>query len=43
MRCIGSRVKDAELWILMWEDLHPEGMLVEVAHDKAHRSKKEMQ
>ena len=43
MRCIGRRAKDADLWILIWEELHrehQEGILVEV---EAHRSKKEMQ
>ena len=34
------------LWILIWEELHrlhQEGILVEVEHVKAHRTKKEMQ
>ena len=46
MRCIGPRAKDADLWILMWEDfhrVHQEGVWVEVEHVKAHRSNKEMQ
>ena len=46
MRCIGPRAKDADLWILIWEELHrvhQEGILVEVEHVKEHRSKKEMQ
>ena len=45
MRCIGPRAKDADLWILTWEELHrvhQEGILVEVEHVKAHRSKDEM-
>ena len=35
---------DADLWIKMWEELHElvkRGILVEVAHVKAHRTKKE--
>ena len=46
MRCIGPRAKDADSWILIWEELHrvhQEGTLVEVEHVKAHHSKKEMQ
>ena len=46
MRCIGSRAKDADLWIIIWEELHrvhPEGTRVEAQHFNAHRSKKEMQ
>ena len=45
MRCIGPRAKDADLWILIWEDfhrVHQEGVWVEVEHVKAHRSNKEM-
>ena len=45
MRCIGPRSRDADLWILICEELrrvHQEGILVEVEHAKAHRSKKEM-
>ena len=45
-RCIGPGTKDADLWILIREELHsvrPEGILVEVEHVKAHRTKKEMQ
>ena len=45
-RCIGPRAKDADLWILTWEELHrihQEGILVEVEHVKAHRSTKGMQ
>ena len=33
MRCIGPRAKDADLWILIWEELHrvhQEGILVGV-------------
>ena len=32
MRCIGPRAKDADLWIMVWEELHrahQEGTLVE--------------
>ena len=46
MGCSGPGAKDADLWILIWEELHgvrQEGILVEVEHVKAHRSKKEMQ
>ena len=46
MKCIGPRAKDADVWIMIWEELHrvhQEGVLVEVEHVKAHRSKKEMQ
>ena len=45
-RCIGPRTKDADLWILIWEEMHrchQEGRLVEVEHAKAHRSKTEIQ
>ena len=37
MRCIGPRAKDAELLIMIWEELHgvhQEGTLAEVAHVK---------
>ena len=37
--------KDADLWILLWEELHrahQEGKLVEVEHVKAHRTKKKI-
>ena len=40
------RAKDADLWILIWEELHRvhrEGILVEVEHVKAHRTWKEIQ
>ena len=46
MRSSTSRTKDADLWILIWEELHrvhQEGILVEVEHVSAHRTKKEMQ
>ena len=46
MRYIGPRAKDADLWILIWEELHKlhqESILVEVQHVNAQRSKKEMQ
>ena len=38
------RAGDADLWIKIWEELHElvkRGILVEVAHVKAHRTKKE--
>ena len=42
-----SRAKDADLWIIIWEELHRvhhKGILVEVVkHVKARRSKKEIQ
>ena len=46
MKCIGPRAKDANLWILIWEEshrVHQEGILLEVEHLKVHRSKKEKQ
>ena len=46
MRCIGPTAKDADLWILIWEELHrvhQEGILVEVEHVEAHSSQKEKQ
>ena len=46
MQCIGPIAKGADLWILIWEELHrvhQEGIPVEVEHVKAHRSKEEMQ
>ena len=46
MRCIGPRAKGADLWILIFGEVHrfhQEGILVEVEHVKAHRTKKEMQ
>ena len=42
--CIKPRAGDAHLWIKFWEELHElvkRGILVEVAHVKAHRTKKE--
>ena len=46
MRCIGPKAKDADLWILTWEELHrvhQEGILAEVKLVKAHRSKTQTQ
>ena len=46
MKCIGPKAEDADLWILIWEELHrvhQEGILVEVDHVKADRTKKDMQ
>ena len=46
MRCFGPRAKDADLWILIWGELHgfdQESILVEVDRVKAHRTKKDMQ
>ena len=46
MKCIGPTAKDADLWILISEELNrvpKEGILVEVEHVKAHRCKKEKQ
>ena len=45
MQCIGPHAKDVGLWILIWEEVrrgHHEGML-EVAHVKAHSSKKNVE
>ena len=42
--CIRPRAGDADLWIKIWEESHElvkRGILVEVAHVKAHRTKKE--
>ena len=42
--CIKPRAVDADLWIKSWEELHElvkRGVLVEVEHVKAHRTKKE--
>ena len=43
--CLKPRARDADLWIKLWEELHgvwqKKGILVEVAHVKAHRTKKE--
>ena len=41
--CIKPSAGDADLWIKIWEELHElvkRGILVEVAHVKAHRTKK---
>ena len=46
MKCIGPRAKDADLWIFNWEEvrrIRQEGVLQEVEHVKAHRSKKEVE
>ena len=46
MKCIGPKAEDADLWIWIWEEvrrIHQEGVLLEVEHVKAHRSKKEVQ
>ena len=46
MICTGPKTKDADLWIMIWEEVHRihlEGCLLEVEHIKAHRSEKEMQ
>ena len=46
MKGLGSRAKDADLWILICEELHrvhQEGILLVVEHVKAHRSTKEKQ
>ena len=43
MKCIGPGAKDADLWILTWEELlraSQEGILVDVEHVRAHRSKR---
>ena len=45
MKCIGSKEKVVDLWILIWEEvrrIHQEGVRLEVEHVKAHRSKKEV-
>ena len=41
--CIKPRAEDADLWTKIWEELHGRGgrgILVEVEHVKAHRTKK---
>ena len=45
IKCIGPKSKDADLWLLIWEvhKIHQEGILLEVEHVKAHRTKKEKQ
>ena len=45
-RWIGPLAKNADLWILTWEEIHrvhQDGILVEVELVKAHRSKREKQ
>ena len=42
-KCIKPRAGDADLWIQFWEELDglaERGILVEVEHVKAHRTKK---
>ena len=42
--CIKPRAGDADLWIKIWEELHEllkRGILVEMEHVRAHRTKKE--
>ena len=42
--CIKPRTGDADLWVKIWEEIHElveRGILVEMAHVKAHRTKKE--
>ena len=42
--CIKPRAGDADLWMKIWQELHElveSGILVEVAHVKANRTKKE--
>ena len=44
MKGMGPKAKDADLWTWIWEEvrsLHQEGILSEVEHVKAYRSKKE--
>ena len=44
--CIGPKAEDADLWIFNWEEvrrIHQEGILLEVEHVKAQRSKEEVQ
>ena len=46
MMCIGPKAKDADLWVVIWEEvlrIHQEGILLEVDHVQARRSKKEKQ
>ena len=46
MKRIVPKAKDADLWRLIWQELHrvhPEGILLEVQNVKAHRSQKEKQ
>ena len=40
--CVDPKAKDADLWMLIWEEMHrvhQEAILVEVEHVKAHRIK----
>ena len=42
MECFGSKPKDADLWILIWDEVrrvHQGGISQEVDHVKAHRTK----
>ena len=42
-KCVKPRVRDADLWIKILEELHGlvlRDILVEVEHDEAHRTKK---
>ena len=44
MKCIGPRARNADLWILIWEEqhrVHQEGILVEVEHVNEHRSRRQ--
>ena len=43
-KCIDPKAGDAELWVKIWEELHvlmSRGILEEVEHVKAHRTKKD--
>ena len=45
MKCIGPRAKDADVWILIWEELHrvhQESILVEAERVKAHRTERDI-
>ena len=42
-KCIGPKAKDADSWILIWEELHrahQEGILVEVEHVPSRKNNK---
>ena len=45
MKCMCPKARDADLWILIWEELRgiikKEHTSLEVKHVKAHRSRKE--
>ena len=44
MKCIDLNAGDADLWIIVWEELHrltSRDLLIEVEHVKAHRTKKD--